>query len=303
VVRDVFEQDLAGGDRIGWMEIQLRRARDKVSQMEAIVAESNRQVRNFTEKLNEMDATMQAYANQVEITRQVHTTIGRLKEQITRIDEAQQAVGRRTDEAKKMREAQAQNDLQERALLAKRIEEVERRLGTVDTRTGRNVDVERKLNDRLDGLQKDFEASRRELLSENERSRVQFEQFRRLEEQLSQFDEVRSGIQDLKQQMEVRQVEQSRADGKISEVEQQLEELRKGSSGFADKAARVEAQMTGYFERIAAIEGLIDEGRKGVLERLLRFAETQEQQRRRQIEDMQREIRELRRYAARLRED
>jgi chromosome segregation ATPase len=303
LVRDVFEQDLAGGDRIGWMEIQLRRARDKVSQMEAIVAESNRQVRNFTEKLNEMDATIQAYANQVEITRQVHTTIGRLKEQISIIDEAQQAVVRRTDEAKKMREAQAQNDLQERALLAKRIEEVERRLGTVDTRTGRNVDVERKLNDRLDGLQKDFESSRRELLSENERSRVQFEQFRRLEEQLSQFDEVRSGIQDLKQQMEVRQVEQGRAGGKIAELEQQLEELRKGSSGFADKAARVEAQMTGYFERISAIEGLIEEGRKGVLERLLRFAETQEQQRRRQIEDMQREIRELRRYAARLRED
>jgi phage shock protein A len=104
VARELFEQDTAGGDRIGWLELQLRRARDKVSQLEAIVAESNRQIRNFTERLNEMSATLQEYSTQVETTRQVHAAIGRLKEQVTALDENQQAVLRQAGDATKLRE-------------------------------------------------------------------------------------------------------------------------------------------------------------------------------------------------------
>ena len=303
MVRDVFEQETAGGDRVGWLELQLRRSRDKMSQLEAIVAESNRQIRNFTERLNEMGATLQEYSTQIETTRQVHAAIGRLKEQLTTLDENQQAVLRQSGDAAKLREAQARNELQERALIAKRLDEVEKNTQGLDGRLGRNVDYERKINERLDGIQRDFEVSRRELLSETERNRVQLEQFRRIDEQVAHIEELRSLVGDMTQQMEVRQVESGRADARIAELEQQLEDIRRTTSGFLDRAGKLEKSMGGYIERMSAIEKVVDEGRKGVSERLLRFAESQEQQRRRQIDDLQREIRELRRYAARLRED
>ncbi|MEX2238188.1 MAG: hypothetical protein WEB00_11695 [Dehalococcoidia bacterium] len=302
-MRDAFEQDPTGGDRVGWLELQLRRARDKVNQLEAIVADSNRQIRNFTEKLNEMDATIQAFSTQVETTRQVHATINRLKEQLGAIDQNHQAVIRQTTESGKLREAQIRNELQERGLIAKRIDQVERLVQSVDSRMGRNLDFERKVNERLDGLQRDFESSRRELLSETERNRVQLEQFRRLDEQIAQIEEIRSGTQDTNAQLAVRQLEQERAEGRIAELEQVIGDIKKEQSGFTDRASKVEKSMTGYLERMAAVEEVVEQGHKGVLERLLRFAESQEQQRRRQIEDLQREIRELRRYAARLRED
>ncbi|HEX5939657.1 MAG TPA: hypothetical protein VFZ12_04795, partial [Dehalococcoidia bacterium] len=267
------------------------------------VAESNRQIRNFTERLNEMGATLQEYSTQVETTRQVHAAIGRLKEQLTTLDENQQAVLRQSGDAAKLREAQARNELQERALIAKRLDEVEKNTQGLDGRLGRNVDYERKVNERLDGIQRDFEVSRRELLSETERNRVQLEQFRRIDEQVGHIEELRSLVGDMTQQMEVRQVESGRADARIAELEQQLEDIRRTTSGFLDRAGKLEKSMGGYIERMTAIEKVVDEGRKGVSERLLRFAESQEQQRRRQIDDLQREIRELRRYAARLRED
>jgi chromosome segregation ATPase len=303
VARELFEQDTAGGDRIGWLELQLRRARDKVSQLEAIVAESNRQIRNFTERLNEMSATLQEYSTQVETTRQVHAAIGRLKEQVTALDENQQAVLRQAGDATKLREAQARSELQERGLLAKRLDEVERQAQALDGRLGRNVDFERKVNERLDAMQRDFDVSRRELLSETERNRVQLEQFRRIDEQVAQLEDLKSRINDMMQQVEVRQVEQGRAEGRIADLEQRAEDTQRATTAFLDRAGKLEKSMGSYIERMTAIEKVVDEGRKGVSERLLRFAESQEQQRRRQIEDLQREIRELRRYAARLRED
>jgi chromosome segregation ATPase len=302
MVQDVFEQS-SGGDRVGWMELQLRRARDKVSQLEAIVAESSRQIRNFTERVNEMEMTIQSYSTQVELSRQVQSSIGRLKEQVTALDEKVQAAVRQTTDAGKLREAQSRVETQERGVNAKRLDEMERTLQAVDSRMVRNVDFERKINERMDGLQRDFEVSRRELLSETERNRVQLEQFRRIDEKLAQIEEVRGSFEDLRQQLEVRQVEQMRGDHRIAEVEQQVEDLRKSLPGVSDKAARLESSLGGYLERMAAVEEVVDQGQKGVVERLLRFAEAQEQQRRRQIEDLQKEIRELRRYAARLRED
>jgi archaellum component FlaC len=193
--------------------------------------------------------------------------------------------------------------LQERALLAKRLDELEKQTQGLDGRFGRNADFERKINERLDGIQRDFDVSRRELLSETERNRVQLEQFRRIDEQVAQIEELKSLANDVSQQLEVRQVEQGRADARIAELEQRVEDTARSISGFIDRAGKLEKSMGGYIERMTAIEQVVDEGRKGVSERLLRFAESQEQQRRRQIEDLQREIRELRRYAARLRED
>lgn len=303
MARDLFEQETAGGDRIGWLELQLRRARDKVSQLEAIVAESNRQIRNFTERLNEMGATLQEYSTQIETTRQVHAAIGRLKEQLTALDENQQTVLRQSGDAVKLREAQARSELQERGLIVKRLDEIERQTQGLDGRVGRNVDYERKINERLDGMQRDFEVSRRELLSETERNRVQLEQFRRIDEQVAQIEELKSLVTQLSHHVEVRQVEQTRADGRITELEQRVEDAKRSSVGYVERAGKLEKMMAGYIERMTAIEQVVDQGRKGVSERLLRFAESQEQQRRRQIEDLQREIRELRRYSARLRED
>ncbi|MPZ23448.1 MAG: hypothetical protein GEU28_07860 [Dehalococcoidia bacterium] len=300
--RELFEEGTAG-DRVGWMELQLRRARDKVSQLEAIVAESNRQIRNFTERVNEMEASIQSFTTQIELTRQVHLVIGRLKEQLTKVEESQDVVVRQMRDAGKLREARAKADLQERALLMKRIEELERHVQAFDSRVSRNTDYERKANERMDLLQRDLEGSRRDLASEGERTRVQLERFRRLEEQMTQFGELRSSAQDLLHKAEVREVEQARADGRIAELEQQIEEMRRSLPAISDRAGKVENTMGGFVERMAAVEGVVDEGRKGLLERLLRFAETQEQLRRRQIDDLQREIRELRRYSARLRED
>lgn len=292
------------GQNLEWLEGELRSLREQLGRLETGVLEAKVGVRNLTGILEEVARRTDAVEAELPTVHQLSEVASRVRQQAREVEDALEALAQRVEDAQRVREAERRQQNQDRGALEKRLEGLERQKESLEPRILGGQETAKQHGGRLDALAARVEQVQTAVAALSERLRLGDEQLRRSEGRLSSLqEETARALEELGSKLDHLRVELDhlRPEQRFEEAWQALAELRAAAEAFGSRLHKLESfDVVG---RVMGLEEALHGSRKEVVERLLRFADTQEGQRRRQIEDLQREIRELRRYAARLKEE
>lgn len=293
------------GQSLEWLEGELRSLRDQLGRLEVGISEAKTGVRNLTELLGEVGRRTDAVEAELPAYRHLNEIITRVRQQVADVDDALRSFAQRLEDRERVREAEKQQQNQDRRLLERRLEGLEHQGESLELRILGGQEILQQHGSRLEALAAQVEEVQAGVAALAERLSLRERGLRNAEERLAALERHRErAAQDLEEMG-------SKLDHLRAQMDQPLEQrFQEAWQALAELRATAEALTLGFrrlesFDVVGRVTGLEEAlvgSRKEVVERLLRFADTQEGQRRRQIEDLQREIRELRRYAARLRE-
>jgi chromosome segregation ATPase len=148
----------------------------------------------------------------------------------------------------------------------------------------------------LDGL-------RREDQVLAERERLAGEVVHRLEEAVQGRQEDARRLELLGERVELYRAERQRLEDTAARMEEALEDLRGRLEKEEQRASRLDGNIQGCASRLDALQQQLQEYRDLVVQQFLKVTGTEERLRRHQIEELEREIKELRKHAARLAEE
>ncbi|MSQ61680.1 MAG: hypothetical protein EXR43_03755 [Dehalococcoidia bacterium] len=110
-------------------------------------------------------------------------------------------------------------------------------------------------------------------------------------------------VSDLAEQIDVLRAERARFESRLQEIEAHGSLVDERGEEHRSQLIRMAGHAQSIDERILQIEAAIQNVTEQVVIQIIRFGQTQERQKRRQVEDLEREIRELKQHARRLTEE
>ena len=171
------------------------------------------------------------------------------------------------------------------------------RLDDLESRVGRTLEAVNRLEQKLPEVEAALADAVRAGETSSERSRLLADVVRRLESDIAEQQQQFQGLTDLSERLELQRAERQRLETRFS----QLEESVNGLSGVRDDHQRLlaalEGKHHGYEGRLDALNDRMDEQRQQLSEFLLKLTQNQEQLKRRQIADLEHEIKELEQHA------
>ena len=107
-------------------------------------------------------------------------------------------------------------------------------------------------------------------------------------------------VEMLAERIELHRAERQRLEDRALRLEEALGELRDLAQKSEDHRARLASQQQGSSSRIDALQEQIEEQRVKIVDQLRRLTGSQERTKRRQVQELERELREMRQYVAAL---
>lgn len=331
--RTDHQEPLAGRDAINWLQDQVHqqkassgRVQQQVDQLQTMVLDMAEQVRRLEDLVRELNAHTQPLLQLREETR-------RLEGLLHEVSERQSQQAARTETIERQHQEDAERGRAERSEAMRRVQDLEREQegwlerqaaledagrhyqeaaarmalqvqtlgGTIDSadgKAGRAVEsvnrVEHavaELENAVIGLKRDDEALA-------ERLRLAHEIVHRVESTvLSRQDEVKQ-VPLLTERVELIRAERQRLEDRTARLEQTLEDLVSRVNRDEQIMGRQDGQLHNHDDQLTGMQQAVIEQRRLVADAFLKATQTQERARRRQIEEMEREIKELKQHAA-----
>ena len=331
-------QTAALANRVAWLEDELRDARASMTKLAQALEQSQAQVWELRGHVHHVEDGVAALVPQLagipgldEQLRQLKDVIARVHEQALGTDTRLAELGRQVDSAAE-RERQALNELAHRldtverqtqgtmarfdaldegirrgmeavTLLRQRADEVARTVDGLETRlarvveTGGRTDHEfSRLGGEIDGLRKQDEVLA-------ERIQVYTEMLKRLEGQISLVAADVLVKHDVFEQLDLSRVEIHRLEERVSIIESTADGLHDRDEETTRQVTLLEGRHKGLQERLTGLQSDFAGYRTYVNEQFQRMHQLQERLKRRQMEELERELRELRIHAFRSAED
>lgn len=315
---------------LGWLEQQLRQVRDEHARSDALLDQVRRHVHELSEHVSAAERTVREIDPKLVPFKGVPEKIRELEEGTEGIRQAVSANKAEAEQTLRLLRAEAEYDRQERGEAARRMESATSQLGlvaadvsqvqaqssqlsqTVQTLLERQREVEAKVEqfglrlDRAIEVNRDLEDRIREaLLREQEdrfdvvfeRLQVVGEMVRRNEEMIATSIAEKTMRDDVLQEIGVWREQHGRIDTRLNA----LEELGDKLLGTADKlhaeVTLLEGRHQGLGERVAGIRRDIAEVVDHVREEFAKYGQMMEKQRRKQIQVLEQELREMKFHA------
>jgi chromosome segregation ATPase len=136
------------------------------------------------------------------------------------------------------------------------------------------------------------------LSDRTERTRVASDVAHRLESTLGQQLQELQRIELLAERVELHRAERQRLEDRALRLEEELADLRARAEKLEQQDGRLHAHQQGLASRLDALQEHVDLQRAALHEQLRRLTGSQERTKRRQIQELEREVREMRQYVA-----
>lgn len=311
---------------LGWLEQQLRQVREEHSRSNALLDQVQRQVHELADDVNVAERAVREIDPKLVPFKGVPEKIRELEEDAEHTRQSISGTRAETENALRLLRAEAEYDRQERAEMSRRTEAATSQLGllaadvaqvqsqssqlsqTMQTLLERQREVLARVDqfglrlDRAIEVNRDLEERLREVLAHEvedrfdvvfERLQVVGEMVKRNEEMIAQAIAEKTIRDDVLQEIGVWREQHGRIDARLNV----LEELGDRLLGTADKLhaeiTLLEGRHQGLGERVAGIRRDIAEVVDHVREEFAKYNQMMEKQRRKQIQVLEQELREM----------
>jgi chromosome segregation ATPase len=318
-------------DQFHLLKAQLGKAQHQTDQTQAMVLD-------VSDKLRQQEAVIASLASQVGAIAPLQEEARQLKDVLARLQEQQAQVRAQLEETVRRRVTEAERERMEVADLHRRLEDlerqvegwldrqsgvedaarryqegitlanlraenIERRLEALEERATRNVEATNRIDQEISRIDAAIQGLEREDDLQAERARVALEAARRVETEVeSERRDLRSLV-DLSEKVELLKVERQRLEDRLAQVEEDLNKLRGALSRQEQLLGLLDGRTQGYLGRLEALREEILRHREQFVDHLLKLSGGQERLKRRQIEELEREIKELKQHAIGLTEE
>lgn len=327
-----------GADAVNWLQdqvVQLRtlagRLQQQNDQLQAAILDINEKLRDADARLREVAGKTIGLPTMQEQFRQVSGLLERIQDAEVLIDTKFELIERTTNEERQRDQAERNDvyrrvqDLERRAegLTERQTtidesnrrfqEEVSRshlqfqtfnqRLEAVESRGGRNLDALTRVEQALAEAEAAIRALRREDDVLAERARLAHEISARLETELHTQQEELRQIPLLAERVELLRAERQRLEDRTSRLEETLEDARVRVERLEEVGAQLDTRMKAHDGRIDHVHASTLEYRRTLTDHVLKLTQAIERMKRREIEEMERQAKELRVQSSQLKSE
>lgn len=311
-------------DEIHLVKAQLAKIQHQMDQTQALALDTADKVRHGEAALETLAGKITSTAQFQEDIRQINDVTARLQEQLAqgrsqveevvrqRLSEGERERVERSDllqrlvelerEVETWREQQSSVEQATRhaqegiTLVTLRQENAEHRLGSTEEKAARGVEAANRIDNELSKLDAVLQELRREDEVQAERARVALEAARRLEGEVDSQKSLRDALNLLDEKVELLRAERQRLDDRSSQHEEMLEEHRSELERQGQLLSILDGRTQGLQGRLDALREDIHTSRQEITDHLKTLSYGQERVKRRQIDELEREIRELRQH-------
>lgn len=325
-------------ETVSWLEDQVAQIRQQAGrlqqqgdQSQAAILDVNEKLRDADGRLRELGARTLGLPTMQDQLRQMSGLIERIQDAEVLIDTKFELIERSAQEDRGREQAE-KNDLFRRVqdlerrfeMLSERqsvvddasrrhqedaarshiqYQSLNQRLETVESRTARNLDAMTRIEQTHSEIESAIRTLRREDDVLAERARLAHEVAARLETDLSAQQEELRAIPVISERVELLRAERQRLEDRSSKLEELVEDVRVRMQRLEDVAAQMEARLKAHDGRIDHVHSSTLDHRRTLTEQLLKLNQMIERMKRRQIEELERQAKELRVQSTQLRSD
>jgi chromosome segregation ATPase len=325
-------------EMMGWLQDQLvqlktqqGRTQQQGDQLQAAVLDVNEKLREAENKLRELTAKTIGLPTMQEQLRQVSELLDRIQDAEVLIDtkfevqERQAAEERGRDQAEKNDLFRRVQDLERRTeSLGERqaalddatrryqdeitranlqYQSMNQRLDAVESKAGRNVDATNRLEQEVAETEQAIRALRREDDTLAERARLAFDVASRIESEMHTLQEELRALPLLTERVELLRAERQRLEDRASHLEEATAGLMTRLEREEDFTLHVDSRMKSYDARLDQVHTSTLEYRRSITEQLLKLNQMIERMKRREVEEQERQIKELRAQQSQLKNE
>ncbi len=337
-MQDPQSEARTGAEAVNWLQdqvVQLRtisgRLQQQNDQLQAAILDINEKLRDADGHLREMGSRTLGLPNMQEQLRQVAGLLERIQDAEVLIDTKFELIERSTNEERQRDQAERNDTYRRVQELERRTEGLAERQGTVDEsnrrfqeevsrshlqfqvlsqrleavegRGNRNMDALTRVEQALAEVESAIRALRREDDVLAERARVAHEVGARIEVELqTQLEEFRQ-IPLLAERVELLRAERQRLEDRTSRAEETLDDARVRVERQEELAGQLETRLRAHDTRIEHVHASTLEYRRTLTEHVLKLTQTIERMKRREIEEMERQAKELRVQSSQLKSE
>jgi len=329
----VKEQQAGTALGLGWLQDQVYQLKADVGQLDQQQQQLQSLLTQLTDSMRGMEASFRDTSSNAGLAPRLQEELNHAVALIVQLQDQQAEANQQLDALGRHREAEQNRDHQEWVDIARRLEHVERQVAQwLDRQAGvdevgrrfqeglslmrqelQQIDqrleaVESKAGRALEGANRaehtltQVEAALLELQrSDNtltERTRVASDVAHRLESTMGQQLQDLQRLELLTERVELHRAERQRLEDRALRLEEELAELRARAEKSEQQDGRLSAQQQGLASRLDAFQEHVDLQRAALVEQLRRLTGSQERTKRRQIQELEREVREMRKYVA-----
>jgi len=290
---------------------------DKLRQQETAVAEVSSQasaVAPFQEDLRQLkDVVARLQEQHVQLRGQLEETIRQRMTEAERDRVGLSDLRRRVEDLERSVEGwlDRQSGIEDSArryqegitLANLRTENIEQTLEVLEGRASRTLEATNRIDQEISRIDAAIQGLEREDDLQSERARVALEAARRVEALVESEKRDLLALTQLSERMELLKVERQRLEDRLAQAEEEMNDFRNLLGRQEQLVGVLDGRTQGYLGRLEALREEILRHREQFIEHLLKLSSGQERLKRRQIEELEREIRELKTHAIGLTEE
>ena len=184
------------------------------------------------------------------------------------------------------------------SLLRQDLQQIDKRLDAAESKAARGLEGANRAEYNLTQVEASIIGLQREDETIGERARVAADVAHRVE---TKIDEQASGLGRLEllaERIELHRAERQRLEDRALRLEEELGELHTRLEREEQQQGRLVSQQAGLGSRIDALQEQLSEQGAAIVEQIRRLTTSQERTKRTQIQQLEREVREMRQYVA-----
>lgn len=322
---------------VSWVQDQLYQLKAQVAQQEQQLGHLQSMAATMSEGIRTMEVALREAALEAAQAPRLQEQLNQALVLIVQLQDEQAAVTEKLEELGRHREVEEDRDQHEWADLARRAEQLERQVASWQDRQAGVDEVGRRFQEDLSLLRQQLQQIERRLeeaaskgargleganRAENslsrvdaaimalqredeaiaERSRVTADVAHRLDTAMSDHLQELQRLELLAERIELHRAERQRLEDRALRLEEELGELRERAEKGENQQGRLSAQQQGLASRLDTLQETVDEQRAVLVDQIRKLIGTQDRTKRRQIQELEREIRETKQYVADLTE-
>ena len=267
---------------------QTPRVQEELNQAIALIVQLQDRQAETKERIEELgrsrgldeDRDLEEWADVVKRTEQLERQVDLWKDRQMGVDESRR------------------HQSEEVALLQQRIQQMEVRLDTAEGKATKSLETAGGAEQKLSQVESTFDELRQQNEAIGERARVAAEAVNKVEHMLEQNLEELRRMELLAERIELHRAERQRLEDRALRLEEEVQELRGRADQAEHQQGMLGTQQQGLASRLDAVQEQVEEQRSILIEQIRKLTATQDRTKRRQIQELERELREMKQYIA-----
>ena len=318
---------------VGWVQDQLYRLKGQMAQAEQQMGHFQSMATKMTESMRAIEAALRDVSAGAALAPRLQEELNQAVALIVQLQDQQGESRERLDALARHRDAEEARDQQDWTDVAKRtdqlerqvaswhdrqagvdevgrrfqeglsllrqdLQQIEQRLETTESKAARGLEGANRAEHTLSQVEATILALQREDEAIAERARGASDAAHRVESALAQYQQGLQRLEMLADRIELHRAERQRLEDRALRLEEELTGLRTSVEQQQEGQGRLSGQQQGLTSRLEALQELVTEQRALLVDQIRRLTATQDRTKRRQIQELERELREMKQYVA-----